>query len=300
MWARRLLWAIVLAVPGMAGAQELDCKVIVNGDQVQTTDRSVFKDMERAFATFLNGRRWTSDNFKEHERIKCSIFINLKSESNVATGNYSGSAQIAAARPVFNTNYETVLLNFADREWEFEYIESLPLEYNDNAYISNLTSMLAFYAYVIIGSDYDSFSELGGTPHFQRALNVVNNAQGSGRPGWQALTSNRNRNSYISDIINPQNLDIRKSLYRYHRLALDTFDKNPDESRDVALNTLKSVQKTWQINPTSIFVISFFDAKATELTNVFSKANLNVKREAFDLLTLMDSKRTIYQDIMKN
>ncbi|MFN9328471.1 MAG: DUF4835 family protein, partial [Cyclobacteriaceae bacterium] len=104
----------------------------------------------------------------------------------------------------------------------------------------------------------------------------------------------------IADIINPQNQDIRRSLYRYHRLALDTFDKNPDESRNVILNTLKSVQKTWQINPTSIFVISFFDAKATELTNVFSKANLNVKREAFDLLTLMDSKRTIYQDIMKN
>ena len=124
----------------------------VNSDQIQTTDRNVFKDMERAIAIFMNTRKWTTDTYKNHERINCSIFLNL-SKGTPSLGSFSASVQITVARPIYNTNYETVLLNFADREWEFEYIESQPLEYNDNSYINNLTSMLAYYAYVINGME---------------------------------------------------------------------------------------------------------------------------------------------------
>ncbi len=277
--------------------QELNCKVTINADQIQSTDRSVFKDMERAIALFMNTRKWSNDTYKNYERINCSIFLNF-SKGTPSIGSYLASAQITVARPVYNSNYETVLLNFADREWEFEYLESQPLEYNDNTYINNLTSMLAFYAYIIIGMDADSFAEKGGDPYFQKALMVVNNAQQSNRPGWQSIGSNRNRYNLIENINNPQMTELRKNAYKYHRLALDTFDKTPDDSRTTILNCLKNVKNVWTVYPNSIFVISFFDAKSNELVNVFSEGNLNVRREAYDILTQLDAKRNIYQKII--
>jgi hypothetical protein len=296
---RKNLLTILMVLISVSGfCQELNIKVIINADQIQTSDRAVFKDMERAFSNFLNTRKWTNDTYKNHERINCSLFLNISKMPSI--GLFQASAQITSGRPVFNTNYESVMLNFADRDWEFEYIESQPLEYNDNSYLSNLTSMLAFYAYIIIGMDYDSFSELGGTAYFQKALMVVNNAQSSGRAGWQALSSSRNRYSLIESINNPQMLELRKNTYKYHRMALDVLDKNPDQSRTVVLDVLKEVKKAWMLNPTSIFVITFFDSKATELVNVFSVGNLGVRREAYDLLTSIDPKRTIYQKIISN
>ncbi len=281
-----------------AAGQELNCKVTINDQQVSSSDRSVFRDMERAFANFLNTRKWTNDTYKNNEKINCTLFINISSPPSI--GSFKANAQITSARPVFHTNYETVLLNFADRDWEFEYVESQPLEYNDNSYISNLTSMLAYYAYIVIGMDYDSFSELGGSPYFQKALGVVNNAQSAGRVGWLALSGTRNRYALIENINNPQMVDIRKNTYRYHRLALDTYDKTPDQSREIMLDVLKSLRKVWNINPTSIFVISFFDTKSVELTNIFSEGSISIKREAYDILTSIDSKRTIYQKIVAN
>ena len=294
---RRLLLAFFLISAGLA-AQELNCKVSINGDQVETTERNVFKDMERAFAAFLNTRKWTTDSYKNHERINCTLFLNISKMPSI--GNFVASAQITSARPIYNSNYETVLLNFADREWVFEYIESLPLEYNDNTFMTNLTSMLAFYAYIIVGMDYDSFSEMGGSPYFQRALMVVNNAQPYSLPGWQALQSTRSRYSLIEQINNPQNTELRRNTYRYHRLDLDNFGKTPDESRTITLDVLKNIKKMWQINPSSIFIISFFDAKSTELVNIFSEGNLQVRREAHDLLLEIDPKRNIYQRILGN
>lgn len=293
-----LLLAIVLIAAIPACAQELNFKVTVNADQIQTTDRTVFKDMERAFANFLNSRKWTNDSYKNYERINCAIFLNISKMPSI--GNFVASAQITAARPIYGSNYETVLLNFADREWEFEYIESLPLEYNDNAYITNLTSMLAYYAYIVLGFDYDSFGEMGGNPYFQKAFQVVNNAQPSNRPGWQAFGSNRSRYSLIENLNNPQNTELRKNTYRYHRLALDTYSKQPDEARTIILEVLRNVKKVWTINPSSIFVVTFFDAKASELVNVFSEGNLTVRREAYDILTSVDPKRNIYQKIISN
>jgi len=295
---KNLLTILMVLLSVFSFCQELNIKVIINADQIQTSDRAVFMDMERAFSNFLNTRKWTNDTYKNHERINCSLFLNISKMPSI--GIFQASAQITSGRPVFNTNYESVMLNFADRDWEFEYIESQPLEYNDNSYLSNLTSMLAFYAYIIIGMDYDSFSELGGTAYFQKALIVVNNAQSSGRAGWQALSSSRNRYSLIESINNPQMVELRKNTYKYHRMALDVLDKNPDQSRSVVLDVLKEVKKAWMLNPTSIFVITFFDSKATELVNVFSVGNLGVRREAYDLLTSIDPKRTIYQKIISN
>lgn len=284
-------------LPLLAEAQELNCKVIVNADQVQTSDRAVFRDMETAFAQFLNTRKWTNDTYKAHERINCNILITINRMPSI--GNFTATVQVQSGRPVFNTNYETVVFNFADRDWEFDYIESQPLEFNDNVYISNLTSMLAFYAYVILGFDYDSFSELGGNPHFQKALQIVNNAQQVNRPGWQPLGSNRNRYWLIENITNAQMVEIRKSIYQYHRHGLDLFEKNPDQTREVIVKCLREIKKVRDINPNAILVISFFDAKGPELANIFSDGNLNLRREAYEIIVTIDpSKRSNYQKMI--
>lgn len=292
-----VLSVLSLLIPFAVSAQELNCKVTIEAGQIQTSDRSVFKDLERAISTFLNTRKWTNDSYKNHERIECGIFLNITQMP--AIGQFKANAQITIARPIYNSNFQSVLFNFADRDWEFEYFESQPMEYNDNTFINNLTSMLAFYAYVILAMDYDSFSELGGTQFIQKALIVVNNAQSSGRPGWQPLSSTRSRNALLENLNNPQMVDLRKNNYVYHRLALDTFDKSPDQSREKILEVLKNVKKVWTIYPTSIFVISFFDTKSAELAKVFSEGNnLNLRREAYDILSQIDPKRDIYQTIL--
>lgn len=278
--------------------QELNCKVTINADQIQTSDRAVFKDLERAITTFMNTRKWTTDSYKNHERINCGIFLNISKMPSI--GNFAASAQITIARPIYNSNYETVLLNFADRDWEFEYLESQPLEYNDNSFINNLTSILAYYAYIILALDYDSFGELGGSQFVQKALITMTNAQSSGRPGWAALGSSRSRYSLVENLNNPQMVDLRKNTYVYHRLSLDTFDKNPDQSREKILEVLKNIKRIWTIYPNSIAVISFFDTKSAELSKIFSDGNLNVRREAYDILTTVDPKRDVYKAIIGN
>lgn len=296
---RKILLVTLCLLSFASGAQELNCSVTVNASQIQTSDPGIFKDMENAIEQFMNGRKWTNDAFRNHEKIDCNMLITVTKMP--AIGSFNASVQIQSARPVFNTNYPSLLFNFADRDWEFEYIESMPLEYNDNTFTTNLTSLLAFYAYLILGLDYDSFGELGGTPYFQRALMVVNNAQQANRPGWQALGSNRNRYWLMENLNNPQMTELRKVLYTYHRLGLDTFDQDPDKSRSTILLGLKEIKKIRDINPNSILVISFFDAKGKELANIFSDGNIQVRREAYDIITSIDpSNRSTYEKIIQN
>jgi hypothetical protein len=295
-----LLQVCIFAICVNAHAQELKCSVTINASQITTSDRGVFKEMENAIEQFMNGRKWTNDSYKIHEKINCNLLITITKMP--AIGNFTASVQVQSARPVFNTNYQSLLFNFADRDWEFEYIESMQLEYNDNTYMSNLTSMLALYAYLIVGLDMDSFSELGGTPYYQRALNVVNNAQQSNRPGWQSIgSSNRSRYWLVENLNNSQMTELRKALYSYHRLGLDTFDQDPDQSRATILKGLKEIKKIRDINPNSILVISFFDAKGKELANIFSDGNIQARREAYDIITAIDpSNRSSYEKILQN
>ena len=296
---KNLLIFIISISPLAAFSQELNCAVSINSTQIQTSDPGIFKDMENAIEQFMNGRKWTNDTYKPHEKILCNFLITITKMP--AIGSFSATVQVQSARPVYNSTYTSLLFNFADREWEFEYIESMPLEYNDNTFTLNLTSMLAYYAYIMIGLDYDSFSELGGTPYFQRALMVVNNAQQSNLPGWQSIGSNRNRYWMVENLNNPQMTELRKAIYNYHRLGLDTFETNPDESRQVILNGLREIKKVRDINPNSILVVSFFDAKGKEIANIFSDGNIQVRRQAYDIVTAIDpSNRTTYEKMIQN
>jgi hypothetical protein len=290
---------LLLSISLASRAQELNCTVTINSTQIQTSDRGIFRDMKTAIEQFMNSRKWSADAYKPYEKINCNMLITITKMPSI--GNFSASVQIQAARPVYNTNYSSLIFNFADRDWEFEYIESLPLEFNDNTYTTNLTSMLALYAYVIIGVDFDTFVELGGTPFFQKALAVVNNAQQANRPGWQPLNSNRSRYWIVENYNNGQMTEMRRAMYSYHRLGLDTFDKDPDKSRDIILKGLREVKKVRDVNPTSILVVSFFDAKSKELANIFSTGNIQLRREAYDIITTIDpSNRTAYEKMIEN
>ncbi len=292
-----LFWSMSCIAIVCAG-QELNCTVNINSAQVQTSDRGIFRDMKVAIEQFMNQRKWTNDNYKNHEKINCSLLITITKMPNI--GNFEASVQIQSARPVFNTNYTSLVFNFADREWEFDYIESQPLEYNDNNYTSNLTSLLAVYAYLILGIDYDTFSELGGTPYFQRAQQVVQNARQSNRPGWDGLGSPRNRYWIVENYNNNQMTEIRKALYSYHRLGLDTYGTDPEKSRETILKGLREIKKIRDINPNAILVISFFDAKGKELANIFSEGALPPRREAYDIITYIDpSNRSAYEKMIR-
>ncbi len=295
----RIVLIILVLASTSCFSQELNCTVTINATQIQTSDRGIFRDMKIAIEQFMNTRKWTNDTYKVYEKINCKILLTITKMP--AVGSFQATVQVQSARPVYNSNYSSLVFNFADREWEFEYIESLPMEFNDNNYTTNLTSMLAVYAYLIIGVDYDTFSELGGTPYFQKALAVVNNAQQSNRPGWQAQGSNRSRYWIVENFNNAQMLDLRKALYSYHRLALDTFDKDPDKSRTLILKGLKDIKKIRDINPLSVLVVSFFDAKGKELANLFSSGNIQIRREAYDVITAIDpSNRSSYEKMIQN
>jgi hypothetical protein len=279
-------------------AQELNCTVNINSAQIQTSDRGVFRDMKQAIEQFMNSRKWTNDVYKSHEKINCNLLITISKMPSI--GNFVASVQVQSARPVFNSNYSSLVFNFADRDWDFAYIESQPLEYNDNSYTNNLTSLLAVYAYLIIGIDYDTFSELGGTPYFQRAQQVVNNARQENRPGWDPLGSTRSRYWIVENFNNNQMIELRKALYSYHRLGLDAYGEDPEKTRDTILKGLRDIKKARDVNPTAIIVISFFDAKGKELANIFSEGNIQARREAYDIITYIDpSNRSSYEKMIK-
>lgn len=272
-------------------AQELNANVIVNYQNVQTTETRVFEDMQKAFKQFLNNRKWTNDVFATEERINCNFVINIQKMPSI--GSYEATVQIQSSRPVYNSSYESLVFNFADRDWQFQYVESQPLEFNLNSFTTNITSILAYYAYIIIGLDYDTFSEVGGTEFYERARQIVNNAQQQGQ-GWDQFGDNRRRNRYwlVENLLNQQMAPVRQSLYTYHRKGLDIFLENEEESRKSMLSALNEMQKISKLFPQNILLITFFDAKNDELVNVFSKGSMQTRRDAYNALVEINPTQT--------
>jgi hypothetical protein len=275
---------ILLGILQPVSAQELNANVVVNFQNIQTTETRIFTDMETSFEQFLNNRKWTDDAFAPEERVNCNFVINI--EDMPSMGNFQATVQIQSSRPVYGTNYESLMFNFADRDWQFQYVESQPLEFNPSTFNNNITSLLAFYAYIILGLDYDSFSELGGQPYFEQAQLVVSNAQQQGGAGWDQFGSSRRRNRYwlAENFINPQMTPVREGIYSYHRLGLDTFLENEEESRQNMLSALKEIQEVSKVFPQSILLITFFDAKNDEIISTYSKGGMQIRREAYNAL----------------
>lgn len=287
-----LVAALLVSFSGFA--QELRCNVIIDTEQMQTnqvTERRIFDEMKKSISDFMNTRRWTTDEFNPEERINCNLIIRLTNMSSIR--NFEGTAQIQSSRPVFGASYESVVLNFVDQQWQFEYTSAQPMDFNENTFNNNLTSMLAFYAYVMIGMDYDSFGKMGGTPSYQKAFTVANNAQQSAsEKGWKLTEDTRNRYWLIENLQSQQMQPLREGYYLYHRQALDTFTENPEKSRANVLQVLSSIRQINQQKPAAVLTNTFFDTKMKELINIFSEAPPQDKQKAYNLLVELDPTKT--------
>lgn len=282
--------------------QELNCRVMVNTEQLQTQEKQIFEELQTQIYEFMNYRQWTSDEFKPEEKINCSILIQITSMSAPNGGRLSAIAQIQSSRPIHGVDYETQLFNFSDKNFNFDYTQSQELNYNENSYISNLTSLLAFYAYMIVGYDYDSFAPLGGTPYFNKARDIVNNAQQSPYEGWQAFEDVNNRYWLVDNMLNPQFEPFRKITYQYHREILDTFKdpKTQKESQEKIITMFEEIQKIRNIVPTSVLLNSYFFTKGDEFVNIFKTADMQTKIKAYSTLKKLDpSNADVYQKMMQ-
>lgn len=285
-----IFFLLVLVGSFGVNAQEFNCQVKVNSIQIESTERRVFQEMEIEFAKFLNDRKWADERFENNERITCGINITLESQPSL--GNFSATVQVIAARPVYNSSYEAVLINFADRDFNFEYTQSQPLDFQPNTFTSNITSMLGYYAYTMLGYDYDSFEKLGGQKYFETAWTIVNSAQQSGYSGWDQFNSIRNR-YWLSENTIDQNMEVmREAMYDYHLKGLDLMADKPDEARTNILEALKKVQAANRAKPRSIMIISFLDAKLDEVIGIFSEGDIAQRREVYNILKSIDPART--------
>ncbi|MFD2202113.1 DUF4835 family protein [Shivajiella indica] len=295
-----LLLLIFLFFSGHISAQELNITVIINSDRARTQETAIFEDMKINFEQFLNGRSWTTDQFQALERIKGNMLITISDMPQV--GFYNATVQIQTVRPVYGTNYESMVLNFIDRNWSFEFLQSQPLEFNRFSFLNNISSLLAYYAYIALGFDYDSFSLRGGDNFFEIANNIVNNAQQSPRPGWQPNPNDR-RNRYwlINDIYTSSVFaPIRDAIYLYHRQGLDLLTSNPEEAYKNIVEALKIVAEVNTQQPNGIFTIAFIDAKGDEVSKILKRAPMEFRTEAVGYLMKIDPNNARrYNDILK-
>ncbi|TVR78636.1 MAG: DUF4835 family protein [Chitinophagaceae bacterium] len=274
-----------------AEAQELNMSVQVIARQLQSTDPQVFQTLETSIREFMNTRRWTGDNFSVQERIECGMVINITEE--LSGNSFKAQVTIQSSRPVHNASYNTVLLNHNDRDWVFEYIEHQPIEFNPNSFTNNLSALLGFYAYLIIGMDYDSFSPRGGDPYFDVAQNIIGSIPPNlDAPGWKPFESNRNRYWIIENLQNSRYVKIRESFYQYHLEGLDLMYENTSKGRENILQSLRNMEQSVVENPNTMISTMFFNAKSDELVNIFSGAPQPEKAQAIQLLYRMDSGNT--------
>lgn len=271
-----------------AQAQELNFTVIINSERSRIQNTDIFNQMKTNFEQFLNGRSWTTDEFRPEERVKGNLLITINEVPQI--GFYNATVQIQVVRPVYGTNFESLIFNFADRNWSFEYLESQPLEFNRFTFLNNITSLLAFYAHIALGIDYDTFAVRGGNPFFEIANEIVNNAQQSGRAGWvQSQSDRRSRYWLINDIyVSTIYGSIREAYYLYHRQGMDLIQLDPDTAYKNILEAIRLVTAANNLQPNGIFTITFIDAKSDEISNVLRSAPFEIRSEAVKLLLEVD------------
>jgi hypothetical protein len=292
---KKLFNIILFTLIGFAvQAQEFNCKVKVLSAAILNVDKQVFTTMEKSIADFINTRKWTNDEFGANERIDMNIMLNL---TNKAADDdiYSATLTIQSSRPVFNSSYTSPLVNFVDKDVVFRYSQFTPFQFDDNRVVgndplaSNITAILAYYAYLVLGLDYDSFSPNGGSAFFKRAQNVVNNApEDKGVSGWKAVEGNRNRYWVIDQILSPRFQEVRNYLYTMHRDGFDKMSTNPEEARQKILSGIPKLNQVNRENPTSILLQFFFNAKSDELAKVVAQLPKEQRASYVTMLSAMD------------
>jgi len=251
----------------IAFAQDLKGEVIINAEQTGQSNLSVFKTLQRSLSEFINQTSWTDQKYANHERINCSVFINISKFEN---DSFSGTIQVQSSRPVFGSTMITPIFNFNDEQFSFTYREFEPLTYSQNAYSSNLVSVISFYMYTILGLDADTFQQEGGTSYFEEANRIVTTAQASNSTGWRGTDGNRSRYRLNADLLSNAFLDYRTALYQYHRLGLDVMHKDPAAGKKAIASSIENLRSMNDSRPNSLLLRVFFDSKAQEIEQIFS------------------------------
>ncbi len=304
---RKLIFLLCLmCVATVMQAQELKANITIVSSRVgNTVNPSVFRTLQTALNNFINNRKWTSDNFQPNERIECNFLLNLEASGDPNT--YNADLTIQAARPIYNTSYLSPIVNYRDESITFKYVEFQQLEFNENrvsgsdGLASNLTAVIAYYAYMILGFDYDSFSLRGGEAYFQKAQNIVNNApDGRGISGWKAFDGVRNRYWLVENMLNSRYAVMHDVYYNYYRLGMDKMYEDENQTRAEVLNVLNLLNNFYTENPNKMINQFFFQGKSTELIKLFSKAQQQDKVRASDLLQRLDvTNANKYKDELK-
>lgn len=296
-----ILVFIILAGIDHGFGQALQFTVTVNSEQLfaqQKTDPQTISQLQTYMNEFLNNTRWTDDVFAKEEKIQCKLNVNLT--RSLAQGSYEGNAQLVIARPVFNSNYESVLFTYVDKNFTFKYLPNIPLYFNESSFTDDLPYMLAFYAYTALIFDYDSFSKLGGSPYVQKAFSLVNQARNAStnKRGWDAGGDSRNRYWLIENLMSQQFIPFREGMYKYYRQGLDVATQNPNETKANVLAVLNTIKEVAQLRPASVVINSFFDAKSDELYRILIEGSPEQRNQAYSLLINLDpSKTQVYQKL---
>ncbi|MDE6409897.1 MAG: DUF4835 family protein [Muribaculaceae bacterium] len=264
-----------------AEAQELRCNVEVNTQQIEGTNKSVFESLQEAMNTYMNETKFTNATFAPNEKIECRLFLTVGEYND---DRIKGDLQIQLSRPVYNSTYTTTLFNFRDTKVEFDYRDGDPLIFNENNEESNLTAILDYYAYLLLGLDFDSFSPNGGQPYFDKAAAIVQQMQSSGEVGWRTFEDTKNRAAVLSSFTDANTSGMRKMLYDYHRKGLDEMVTSPDKGRAVITESLNELKGVYANAPMSVALSIFRDSKLDELVNVYSKAPQTERQTVYDLL----------------
>lgn len=274
-------------------AQEINCTVTINSDQIEGSNKQVFGTLKTAIEEYMNQNRWTNMTYADKEKIECSMLLVVKAyQDNL----FACEMTLQSKRPVYGTSYTTPLLNFRDKNFNFTYQEFDRIEYQQNQFTTNLTAMLAYYCYLIIGHDQDSFQRLGGQPFFQACEDIVNACQsasmeGTEQKGWLAFDSNRNRYALINNLLDEAFKKYRNYYYEYHRLGLDEMSANVTNGRARIAEGLPVLREAYRARPATYVVNTFLDAKADELVNIFSKGTDKEKKAVYEILMDIDATR---------
>lgn len=288
---KALLIVLSIFLSGRFSAQELNCQISINTSQIQgTAEKQIFDQLQKSIYEFMNNTKWTKDVFTTQERIDCSLLIIINQKMN--TDEYSASIQVQSRRPVYKSSYHTPILNYQDENFQFKFQQFTVLDFNLNTFQNNLTSVLAFYAYVIIAADYDSFSPLGGTEYWQRAQTILNNAQSAEEKGWRSNEGNKNRYWLIENTMQPVFQGIRDCMYQYCMNGLDIMHEKTEEGRANILKSLDLLKPVYNARPMSFNMQLFFNAKADEIINIFKGALPEEKTKVTETLMMLDPANT--------
>ncbi|MBI3509829.1 MAG: DUF4835 family protein [Bacteroidetes bacterium] len=287
---KRIIFLLLLffsAITIRVSAQELNCQIQVLSPQIQgTTEKRIFDNLQKSLFEFMNNTKWTNDVFSPEEKILCNLVLTINEK--VSTDEYKGTLQIQSSRPVFKSSYSSTLINHNDVDIQFKYVEFQPMEFSISQHLSNLTSIFAFYAYVIIATDYDSFSLDGGTPFWQKAQTIVSNAQQAPEKGWKSMDGNKDRYWIADNMLQSIYSPVRECIYKYHRLGFDIMYQDVNGGRAIVLEALLLLDKVNDQKPLSWAVQMFFNAKVDEIVKLFSGALPDEKTKVTTLLQKID------------